>query len=92
MTYCANLDAGRISCSNSLNMLNIRLIRAQNPSRPQARSLRPPFSDSLLEGIDSGLKLISGNRCALRTHRLGSSRPFAGNRQRQIDFSRNIQG
>ena len=48
MTYCANVDAGRISRSNSLNMANIRLIRARNPSRPHVRSLRSPFSDSLL--------------------------------------------
>jgi D-alanyl-D-alanine carboxypeptidase (penicillin-binding protein 5/6) len=33
MTYCANVDAGRISRSNSLNMANIRLIRAKNPIR-----------------------------------------------------------
>jgi hypothetical protein len=32
MTYCANVDAGRISRSNSLNMANIRLIRAKNPT------------------------------------------------------------
>jgi hypothetical protein len=48
MTYCANVDAGRISRSNSLNMANIRLIRAKNPARPHVRSQRPPFSDSLL--------------------------------------------
>jgi hypothetical protein len=33
MTYCANVDAGWISRSNSLNMANIRLIRAKNPFR-----------------------------------------------------------
>ena len=48
MTYCANVDADRISRSNSLNMANIRLIRAKNPARPHVRSQRPPFSDSLL--------------------------------------------
>ena len=48
MTYCANVDTGRIFRSNSLNMANIRLIRAKNPARPHVRSQRPPFSDSLL--------------------------------------------
>jgi len=48
MTYCANVDAGQILRSNSLNMANIRLIRPKNLARPHVRSLRPPFSDSLL--------------------------------------------
>ena len=54
MTYCANVDAGQISRSNSLNMANIRLIRAKNLTRPHVRSQRPPFSDSLLEPVELG--------------------------------------
>ena len=55
MTYCTNVDAGGISRSNSLNMTYIRLIRSKNPARPHVRSLRTPFSDSLLETAAAGV-------------------------------------
>ena len=40
--------AGQIFPSFSLNMANIRLIRAPNPARPHVRSLRPPWMAEVL--------------------------------------------
>jgi len=98
MTYCANVDAGRISCSNSLNMANIRLIRARNPSRPHVRSLRSPFSDRLLvlhQFVDlskntsikmicpfAAVRLVREVRQGCRVYRPNDGNPGSGSKSR----------